>query len=303
MLRSDRMDIGLWLIVIVIIVIIIKYCAKEYNPPALEMLTYYKKAAKQVFGTLNEMGVEWWPSEGTLIGMLRWGDNFGEVDDGVLCSDTDIDIMVRVRNEKEWNEIKNKFSQKLLSDKMWKECIPHNHNIGISRKPKFTCYTYHKFGERLNSDDTNIHIDLHSYFVDEKNNIICMDPVCLENPEICRNKYPFQKWGGVAPYRGLIVDKNGKFGQSKFDDMVVPSPYHPIEILSLWNDGEYGDGNDLHLPKGNYCFKRKWIKNDYVLTANDRSKLRNISKNLYREGYASFSSYYPENSFNNTINF
>ena len=41
---------------------------------------------------------EWWPTEGTLIGILRYGQNFYTLDNIIHASDSDIDVMIRINS-------------------------------------------------------------------------------------------------------------------------------------------------------------------------------------------------------------
>jgi len=256
-----------------------------YANSNLQIINTYHKAAKQVFTILNKLKVEWWPTEGTLIGMLRWGDNFGTIHDGILATDTDIDVMIRVKDEEEWNQLKQQIETELLKDSLWTNCEELDAG-GITRLPKFTCYTSHTFGRKCYHND-NIHLDLHSYMVDEEQNLIFMDPICKISDK-CKDKYPFQNWNGKAPYRGLIVDNKGDLAQAKFNDMVVPCPFKALELLGKWHGNEYVDG-ELHLPVNNCILKDKWRENAYNLTAGDKIKLCHISKQLASNGMSSFS--------------
>ena len=253
----------------------------------------YNKAAKQIFTVLDDLNLEWWPTEGTLIGCLRWGSNFGMTENGVLVTDTDIDLMVRVKDDKNWEDVKKEIEKRLKTlDPEWINFTSHNHDIGISRKPKFSCYYNERWGLKC-YDNADIHVDIHSYMVDEKNNRIFMDPVCNGNNK-CANKYPFQKWGGFAPYRGLIVDDKGLFKKCKFENMILNCPYQSRKLLSNWNDNEYGTGGDLHLPRGNCILKNNsfWKNGDNTLSSTDKSRLKNIAKKLHDLGFESFYSYY-----------
>ena len=256
------------------------------------LISSYNSAANQIFTVLDDLNLEWWPTEGTLIGCLRWGSNFGMTENGALVTDTDIDVMVRVKDDQNWQVVKKEIEKRLKTlDPEWIKFESHNHDIGISREPKFSCYYNKRWGSKCYGND-DIHVDIHSYMVDEKNNRIFMDSVCNGNDK-CANKYPFQKWGGFAPYRGLIVDKNGSFKKCKFGDMILNCPYQSRKLLSNWNDNEYGTGNDLHLPRGNCVFKNsRWKLTDNKLSDIDKQKLKNIAKELHDNGFESFYSYY-----------
>lgn len=260
----------------------------------------YTEAAMCVFHELKEMGREWWPTEGTLLGIIRWGDNFGELDGGTIATDVDIDVMIRVDDDEEWEQVRNELSARFLKKMGWTHCNVRKVNgISKSRKPKLTCYTPHDFGA-LCGPDSDIHVDIHRYMVDEKSNIIYTDRGCDVKPHLCKKKYPFQAWGGVAPYRGLIVNDNGEFSKAKFNSMDVPCPYMYDEILSKWNGNEYGSGKTLHIPAGQICLDIgngknnifTWKKNGFDITGNDWTTLCKSAKKLESEGYASFSSRY-----------
>jgi glycosyltransferase involved in cell wall biosynthesis len=213
-------------------------------------------------------------------------------ENGMLVTDTDIDLMVRVKDDQNWQVVKKEIEKRLKTlDPEWIKFESHNHDIGISREPKFSCYYNKRWGLKCYGND-DIHVDIHSYMVDEKNNRIFMDPVCNGNDK-CANKYPFQKWGGYAPYRGLIVDDKGLFKKCKFGNMTLNCPYQSIKLLSNWNDKEYGTGDDLHLPRGNCVFKNScWKNGDNTLSSTDKLRLKNIAKKLHDGGFESFYSYY-----------
>lgn len=255
-----------------------------FNNPQVKL---YNECARQIYSLLNFLDVEWWVCEGTLIGMLRWGSNFGKIEDGLLVTDTDIDIMVRVHDDHDWDKLKSTIEKKLLSNKYWKTCASRNDNIGVQRDAKFTCYSGYIFGKDCYGNEGNIHVDIHSYYVDEENNSIFMDPICNYYPEECKKKYPFQTWGGSAPYKGLIVDENGKFKTVKFLDMNIPCPFNYIEILKKWNDYEYKDGQ-LHLPYKNCVFNNSWKIHEKELQESDLKLLKDEAHYLDENNYASF---------------
>lgn len=264
----------------------------------------YRDAATYVFSELNDMKREWWPTEGTLLGIIRWGDNFGSLEEGIIATDVDIDLMIRVDDDEDWEQVRNELSNRLLKKIGWTHCKLRKVNgIAKSKKPKLTCYTPHYFGS-LCGPDSGIHVDIHRYMVNEKSNTIFTDYECDGNPHKCKNKYPFQAWGGTAPYKGLIVNENGEFSKAKFNNMEVPCPYMYEEILSKWNGNEYGSGETLHLPAGQISLCNKvdkeknnmniftWKKNGFDITGNDWTTMCESAKELQSKGYASFSSRY-----------
>lgn len=283
----------LLIIIATVIAVVLTHKSVIFQNPD-EIVYHYRKAAHQIFDILNENSREWWPTEGTLIGMLRWGDNFGYLRDGLLTTDTDIDIMVRVESEKDWETLKTIIERTLFKDPMWKTSKSHNHDIGITRKPKFTIYSKYQFGKNCYGGESDLHIDIHSYFVNEKLNRVSMDMDCMENPQKCSQRYPFQHWGGAVSYRGFIVDENGKFGKVLFDGKSVPCPYLFKTILSNWNGKEYEE-SDLHIPVGNCISKNKeWVQNKYHVDKNDKKILCEKAFQLNKLGYESFAYNYSK---------
>ena len=280
------------LIALSVIIIYQEKLSRQNFTDSYSSIASYNKAAKQIFTVLDDLNLEWWPTEGTLIGCLRWGSNFGMTENGMLVTDTDIDLMVRVKDDQNWQVVKKEIEKRLKTlDPEWIKFESHNHDIGISREPKFSCYYNKRWGLKCYGNE-DIHVDIHSYMVDEKNNRIFMDPVCNGNNK-CANKYPFQKWGGFAPYRGLIVDDKGLFKKCKFGNMILNCPYQSRKLLSNWNDNEYGTGGDLHLPRGNCVLKNScWKNGDNILSSTDKLRLKNIAKELYDQEFESFYSYY-----------
>ena len=58
-----------------------------------------------------------------------------------------------------------------------------------------------------------------------------------------------------------------------------------MEIISNWNDNEYGNGSDIHLPRGNCEINKNelsdnnWVLQHNYLTDEDKQYLKNESKN------------------------
>ena len=127
-------------ILIALSVIIYQKMASRQNfTNSHSSITSYNKAANQIFTVLDDLNLEWWPTEGTLIGCLRWGSNFGMTENGMLVTDTDIDVMVRVKDDQNWQVVKKEIEKRLKTlDPEWIKFESHNHDIGISREPKFS---------------------------------------------------------------------------------------------------------------------------------------------------------------------
>ena len=245
-----------------------------------EFRRQYDKAIKEVFRLLNSLGVEWWPTEGTLIGILRYGNNFARDDLSFapLGTDIDIDVMVRVDDDQDWTDLRSAIKKK-LSLAGWANC----QTLGIEgcSDGKFTCSTFHTVNSKTWIEP--LHLDLHRYMVDSSDNLAFMTRTKTRG-------YPFQYWGNSIKYRGGLVDGYGRLGVALYDDTPVPCPLNAVELLSHWNNGEY---SNIRWPFGG-CTKsgndrlichEKPIK----LQSEDKRILREMWDHLYQRGYMSFS--------------
>lgn len=249
-----------------------------------------KNFFKNSFGYLVEIlkDREWWVCEGTLIGALRFGSNFGKLDTYLeMAVDTDIDIMVRVDNKEDFKQLKKYISSELNDWKTETEKIG-----GIFKK--IVCSPK----KSVNLCGQGIHFDIHPYIVDENDNTVYMD-IKAKN-EKCEYLYPFQKWNGSVPYYDFIVDKQGKFLKGKIDNYDINIPYKYMEILSKWNGGEYKP-EGLPYPTSNPCILKgtKWElkggKEDWdgyaghaTLNTKDKNILESYKNNLKKQNCASF---------------
>ena len=77
----------LYAILIVGVIVLFVVYAHPSKHTNNDLQKVYIEAATCVFRELNDMKREWWPTEGTLLGMIRWGDNFGKVHGGTLATD------------------------------------------------------------------------------------------------------------------------------------------------------------------------------------------------------------------------
>jgi len=262
---------------------------------------------------LNNLHVVWWPIEGTLAGALRFGDNFGLTHQYMSFADRDIDVMIEVQDELHWTRIRDNLQSYFMknahsSDWKWTKCSSHNHNIAVSRKyPKFKCDTSVQFqvkgrGRNAELGDGRIHVDMHSYFVSTESNRIAMDKKCFKTPRLCQNRWPFQSWGGVAPYKGLIVNDAGEFSKAKYGKHILQSVFKPTIIMTRWNGKEYSSKQHRqqkapHMPFTEYCLKGDMNNPIYTPVVEDRSPLAVLkmcerSLYLHRNGFSSWYSQY-----------
>ena len=276
---------------------------------------YFEEIFDDVQHALNDLGVNWWLIEGTLAGALRFGNNFGLTNKHMSFADRDIDIMVEVQDETYWTQIKDSLRKYFMKNShpagwKWTKCSEHNHNIAVSRKfPKFKCETSAFFrvkgpGRDRELGDGRIHVDMHSYFVSAERNRVAMDKKCLENPKLCKKKWPFQSWGGSAPYRGLIVNENGHFSKIKYGQHTLKSVFDPIKIMTRWNGKEYSSSqhhqqDGPHMPFNEYCLAGtlenpilKPVKADK--SSDNILSMCEMSFQLHREGFSSWYSAYSK---------
>ena len=244
-----------------------------------EFRRQYDENAKKVFRLLTSLGVEWWPTEGTLIGILRYGSNFARNDLSFapLGTDLDIDVMVRIDDDQDWKDLRSTIKEKLdLAG--WTTC--QNQGVEGSEDGKLTCNTFHTVDSELWIEP--LHLDLHRYMVDSTENLAFMTRTKTHG-------YPFQYWGNSIKYRGGLVDDHGRFGVALYDDTPVPCPLNALELLSHWNNGEY---SNIRWPFGG-CTKSKndrliGHENPIKLNNEDERILREIWDQLYQKGYVSF---------------
>ena len=241
----------------------------------------FDDAAKTVFQILISTGKEWWPTEGTAMGILRFGQNFdlSSYSFSPIGADTDIDIMIRVDNNTEWENIRTKLQEELKNaSKHWRWCgISNVASVG----DKLTCWTDFVVGGKAGHQ--TIHTDIHRYQVNEKDNYAFMTQSDTLN-------YPFQKWKNKMVYKGGIADENGMLGVALYDDMPIPCALNIVEMLSQWNGGEYSF-DDIKWPYGGFVNDGdhfKWNYKPVAITENDKIKLRKLWKDLHSQGYLSF---------------
>jgi len=288
----------------------------------------YMEIVTELAETLDTLNIVWWTIEETLMGLLRWGSNFGLTSHQAFMTDNAIYIMVQIENESNWNHIQatlqkrwakgnlgsnsnSNYSAKTRKDWSWQGCQPYQRQkLGVPgrRRPQLTCFTSTVFSttDSVDKTDNNIigegreevvHIDFHTYVVSNDSKTIAMDSICLERPSQCKLRWPFQAWGGAAPFRGLIVDEKGDFARVKMGpNMVWKSAHNVSSLMKLWNNREY-DMKTLHLPPTAYCLARtkEWPMyrpQTPELSPEDILILCEESLQLYQDGYMSWHSSY-----------
>ena len=95
-----------------------------------------QKATDDVIDTLNSLKITWFPIEGTLISVLRYGRTFAKIGNRINLTDSDIDVMVIVKDHNDWIKKIKKILNSLVNKK-WSS-KPKTENTTYSDR-KDTC--------------------------------------------------------------------------------------------------------------------------------------------------------------------
>eukprot|EP00927_Polykrikos_kofoidii_P074960 TRINITY_DN71018_c0_g1_i1.p1 TRINITY_DN71018_c0_g1~~TRINITY_DN71018_c0_g1_i1.p1 ORF type:complete len:687 (-),score=74.35 TRINITY_DN71018_c0_g1_i1:134-2194(-) len=248
-----------------------------------------------VVSTLEELGAEFWPTGGTLIGALRYGRVAGRLMGGKMDSvDDDLEFMVGVRRESDWFVLAYDM-ERLLGARGLVNC---HHQIS---EPS------HVFRPRLRIDTLTcasvrpyaIGIELRSYVIGNGfayQHALRDIPGCDETnhrrplPFLCfAFELPFfQTWRGQLPLNLLYPLR-----PCLLFNRTVRCPAHAIEVLIGWNGGEY----DLR----SHCLAVPLLTQDRSvvdgrnaelmrrgLEPGDLELLRRYARELHALGFASF---------------
>ncbi|CAN0073038.1 unnamed protein product, partial [Chrysoparadoxa australica] len=161
---------------------------------------------REVVNVCEEQKVTYWFTEGTLIGLLRYGANHHE--SHIQSIDEDIDLMIEVKNQDEWLSIKKKLIQG-LEQRGWGGL--YERTTSSSKKGRIDKMQMWKYDKR-----THTHVDFHSYFTDQEFAYSHKEP----------DSYPFQYWGGK-----LSLEKIYPMKKCLCYGREVPCPIKAVEIL------------------------------------------------------------------------
>jgi len=246
-----------------------------------------------VVDVLNALGVEFWPTGGTLIGALRYGLLAGHLTDGKIDStDDDLEFMIGVQEEDTWPRLAGQIETRLLR-KGLQACYlqisePSDKYRHRLRPDTLTCGSFQPY---------SIAVELRSYIVQDGfafQHTLRDVPGCAKNtrplPLLCFTyELPyFQHWHGKLPLRLVYPFTNCLLFQR-----TVPCPARPIEFLLGWNGGEY----DL----SGYCLAVPLLTQDRTprdprnvdlaergLSSNDLTLLQDRARQMHSMGFASF---------------
>jgi hypothetical protein len=186
----------------------------------------YERAINDVLRALDIVEVTYWVTEGTLIGLLRYGRNDHPATRRSV--DHDVDVMVEVASPAEWERVAVELSHH-LGAAGWSDFQMMTTSLDAAgRRDKLRGWLR---GTRF----SRTRCDIHSYVVDEERFV-----AISHDRGVC---YPFQRWSGRLPL-SLVHP----LGRVRCYQRAAPAPRRPFEILRGWNDGEY-DHECLALPR------------------------------------------------------
>tara|TARA_B100001248_G_scaffold240204_1_gene206009 strand:- start:2858 stop:3667 length:810 start_codon:yes stop_codon:yes gene_type:complete len=256
---------------------------KGYHKTQKDYIELDNQCFRDTIEVLNELDCEWFPVEGTLISLLRYGkrgEYLNKIDpmcknNNYILTDSDIDIFIRIKDKTMWDELRPLIVKK-LKEKGW-GAYRSEHQIGSIPDMKY----YINYDKNDNYWGAP-HIDIHTFFVKDNYAMIAFD-----EKDINPYEYPFQKWNGKFLYKGGLVDDSGNYLKLKFENYYLRCPYKFMELLTKWNGGEY---SNLHQPVGGTIIDSngKHVFNDKIYHKYDKSILYKITKSLHDEGYESF---------------
>lgn len=282
--------VALFLIIsISLILIILCIKSRENIHENYDPYKYYNKAISNVIETLNELELEWWLTEGTLIGALRYGGNFGQLSNFEQAVDSDIDVMVRAHSQEHWKILAPIIGQKLLDLGWGYYKITHTEN-----QTEFNDKLYVSFSLKNIIGPFDLHADIHMYQVDENKNIAHTLDKCRDLTKKYPKLYPFGNWGGRVPYKGFIVDDKGNLGKCLHNGKIANCPFQAVEFLN----GHYGkesEKSDTCIPnekieaftRKSLLEKFKWEKSP-KFTIQDLYCIYNRVRDIHERGFQSY---------------
>ena len=239
-------------------------------------------ATNEIVDLLNSLNIMWFPIEGTLISVLRYGSTYGKIGNRINLTDGDIDIMVMVKNQEDWLKKINNILNILVSKK-WNP-IPKKENTSDSNNKNTRIDKYRIYYHTKSNLDAEIYVDIHS-LIDNGKKMYTQEDDLYNN----LSKWPFKRWGGS-------VDRSFIFPLKKayLNNREIRIPNKSVELLLNWDDGEYENGCLLLPPaisKNNWQYK--WFK-DYIETNVNQTEIDDIinySKKLDKRKLPSFIRY------------
>ena len=242
---------------------------------------------------LDSEGLEWWPSRGTLIALLRHGSRAGFLSKGKLdVVDHDVDIMVGISSHAEWSLIRRSILDKLV-DRGWSHCF-ERYSTGVpegmmehqlARGDLFLCVR----------QNPRVTLDIATYL--SQGSVAYAQRYCVYHHATALSCWiPHEN-----TFRGsrgrLRVSAIRPLGRCKAGSFSVPCPHRPLETLRAMMPENYS-ASCIALPDVPQRQKRSLYDSDNAewlsegLTQEDVAVLRAKAADLDREGYKSMTPYF-----------
>ena len=242
--------------------------------------------AKTVF---EELQLEWWPSRGTLIALLRHGKRSGLLSNGkVDAVDHDVDVMLALPSLQDWPSIRASIHKKLV-ERGWHSCIGRR----STRETYWAWANAHDDVLMCARRNPTITLDIFTYITD--------------GPVVYAQKYciPRERGSGCwFPHDGTFHRGHGKLrvsairplGQCKAGSLSVPCPRKPLEALKA-SAALFTNISCVALPDvadriqydSDHHARNSWLAEG--LKQEDVDVLRARAAQLRREGYMSMAPY------------
>jgi len=244
----------------------------------------FKNATIDIIDCLNSLNIKWFFIEGTLISVLRYGQTSYKLNNRFNTPDRDIDVMIIIKNQKEWEEIQKKIINTLINKNKWRKFYkthtPRNKSMPPRRQDKLVMYSGKKY------KNIEIHCDIHTMI--EDNNYFYVHKHHLDGT----NEWPFGKWGGY-----ISKDIIYPFKKCLFNGKEIQCANKSIELLKKWNSGEYSKGC-IALPVHPLDSQSK--EKEDLLDKTELNTVFSSINNLHNQEYACFHSIIDNEQKRNT---
>ena len=215
----------------------------------------------------QQQEIDFWPTEGSLVGLLRYGGLSGYLGEGRMdLVDNDIDFMIGVQSDRDWNVLLPTLIT-TLTEKGWEGCVVSStaQHLPSSRRDRLRCFKG-GFSYRY-----LVKVDIHSFIVVKKDSIGFNHRwFDADTQQWNYGGYPFDAWDGRLPLHLLYP-----FSRCKCYDRVLNCPNKAVALLTKWNNYEYDKAGCLALP----LTRTNRREQDVILEH---------SRKLHDQGFASF---------------
>ncbi|CAE7535744.1 LNX2 [Symbiodinium natans] len=254
----------------------------------------HEAALADVSAVFESIGLEWWPTRGTLISLLRHGKRSGLLSKGkVDVVDHDVDVMLALPSRQDWPVIRDSVVRR-MAERGWHSCLEWYSTSAT--KQSYKAVTDHlAYGDVLMCSRKNpdVSLDIATYVTE--GSIVYAQKYCL----------PHNLGSGCwLPHEGTFHQSRGKLraaairplGRCKAGAISVPCPRRPLEALKA-SLPSTANVTCIALPDVAQRLQRdRWQsdKDEWLsdgLTQEDVDILRSRALELDRQGYMSMTPY------------